>query len=305
MKTQTINSPIEYKCDKCSNAIAFEQDLSFKYYFFSKIYCNVCKQELNLYKVYLNSITNNFLLVDALICLGSQTTMFGITIKKHEVFELEFSKFGIPTNAKIFFVNYTPEGPLIPIECRHNNPTLYRTYGSKIQLYPKPIFELYEKYKIENPDFNDQINVNVIVSWIINEFDDYSFINLVEAFENYLLFNYEKAIIPANVVVESSLNKFIYNKLNKIIGSDHTKKFLQDSATYGQQLNVLLPIIAHYEKFNIIPDEIRGKLNELRKFRNKIAHEGKLQHKITKEKCAEFICSALFGYKYIEILSKS
>jgi len=303
MLPQTINVPIEYKCDKCSFNIEFDQYKHFAYYFFSKIYCNNCKQIIDLYKIYLNLISRNFLLVDALACIGANNTTFVIKIKKHEEFCLEFSKFGIPENAKIFFVSYTPQGPIMPVECRFNNPTFYKSYGNKIQIYPKPIFEFYDKHKNETPDFNDEVEVCVVVAWIKNDIDDFSFMNLVEAFENYLLFNFEKAIIPANVAVESSLSAFIFNKLSNIVGNSRTEDFLQSAATYSYQLNVLLPVIANYEKFNAIPNEIRGKLNELRSLRNNIAHKGKLPSKITKEKCAELICSALFGYKYIQLIS--
>lgn len=292
-----FSMPLEVNCTSCGQRLL--QKTSFKEFFLSDMndinVCNNCTNKLNLYEIFKNTIQGNFMFNDAYMVLGAQRTIFSINLTPNELYELEFSRFNIPEEAKILQINYTPQGGnLFPNEVHGNITQSKRYYGDKVVLYPR-------LFRGDNPE---ETEVFVSVIWINIKGEDHAFDNLLQAFENYVLGEYEEAIIPANVAVEEPLNRYIAKNMFDITSKTRGKRFLQDAATYSHQLNVILPLILKINDRNMLSDQIRGKLNELRKYRNKIVHEGNLNFELSKNKCAELICASYFGYSFVHILNQ-
>lgn len=179
----------------------------------------------------------------------------------------------------------------MPAEMRGNNP-LFDIDRSR----PFPIFP------IRFTDGPPENKVNAMITWIENV--DSAFDNLVSAYYSYSVGKYNDAIIPANVAVEFSLNKFTSKVLSAYVSRKRVTEFLENDATYGQQLNILLPYIVAMQGKPLKPlsDKIRGKLNTLRSMRNDVAHRGQGEDSIEKRAIAECLVAALFGYIYVQML---
>ena len=206
---------------------------------------------------------------------------------------MNFSDYGIPTDAKILYINYTThEIDAFPVEL-HGNTSTRHVIRNKITLYP-----------VYNSQENapDKINVSVYITWVLHDEND-AFQNLVMALESYANNQFESSVIPANVSVEATLNRLLNNYLSSIIGKKRSEEFLENAATYSYQLNVILPLILHNTSLPKFSDEIRGKLNRLNKLRNQIAHNGVLDEETNKEEMAELLTAAIFGFRYLNFLN--
>ncbi len=80
------------------------------------------------------------------------------------------------------------------------------------------------------------------------------------------------------------------------------RRFLQDAATYGHQLNVLLPSFGDLTDSVPLRDDMRGHLNRLRDLRNALAHGKITTASIDINQAAESLCAAVFGVRYLELI---
>jgi hypothetical protein len=109
-------------------------------------------------------------------------------------------------------------------------------------------------------------------------------------------------VIPANVAVESKLNRMLSQTLSAVVSNERVDRFLTDAATYGHQLNVLLPFVTSIMGLPELPNHVRGILNKLKKNRNELAHKGKLAKGTTEQDAAEYLCAAFFSFVYMNQL---
>ncbi len=254
--------------------------------------CPKCNTELNWWSLLLRHFDWGYSTYLYSI-IGAFNTSLMITMKPNEIFELNLEKIGIPKEAKILQINYTPNGEgLFPIEIHGNTPVRH-FIPNKILLFGRPLGEPKQKTKIA-------VNIN----WVEIENNEL-WNNLIEAVEAFSISKFKSAIIPANVAVEAKLNQ-ILNKylLSKDLSAKKINSFLTNGATYSYQLNILLPLLVNFEKFPILPDIIRGKLNTLKNYRNKIAHKGTFEKPVNKKEIGELLCSVFFALAYLDLLEK-
>lgn len=225
--------------------------------------------------------------------IGAQTLLFQLLLKNGQRTIYRFSDYGIPQDAKILYVNYTPSGGgLFPLEVHGNVPTT-RFLSNEVVLYPMP-------FAADKPP--EDTEVNVMVSWVPRTASDESWQSLVDAFEAYAHARYSSMVVPANVAVESTLSRVLTGYLERFVSKKHIENFLENAATYGHQLNVLLPVIASLKSLPLLPDHIRGALNKLRDLRNDLAHAGTLKQPLDSHTAAEALCGALFGIYYVRYI---
>ncbi|NQX98480.1 MAG: hypothetical protein HRT73_11465, partial [Flavobacteriales bacterium] len=141
--------------------------------------------------------------------VGGFTTSLMIKMKVNEMFTLDLEKIGIPNNAKILQINYTPNGKgLLPIEIHGNVP--FRHYiPNKINLFGMPFGEATE----ETP-------IAIQICWIHNSSNNEISENLINSVEAFSLRKYNSCIIPSNVSVESTLGTILSDYLNKYAGKE-------------------------------------------------------------------------------------
>jgi hypothetical protein len=294
MNIYTTSLPLGLKCDKCGS-IGLWQIIDFSKYFTDQvIYCPSCGKEIDLFRIYECAIKENFMFFDAFHCIGATSTTFSFTLEENKLCTIEYSDYGIPKESKILNVNYTPEGGLFPNESHGNNPTFEINRNEKIPIFPMRLMP------------GEPCNkVNAMITWIKS--GDSIFDNLVNAFHYYSSGKYIQSILPANVVVEFSINKLINKVLSKYVSKKRVEEFLISDATYSHQLNIILPYMAvmQGEPIKVLNENIRGKLNALRNARNDLAHRGESEVSISKEDVAGFLTAALFGYIYLGLLEKA
>jgi hypothetical protein len=144
----------------------------------------------------------------------------------------------------------------------------------------------------------------IAVVWVPHSPDDASWSSLVDAHECFHKKDYAGVIIPANVAVESRLARFFSELLQKriLIGKERSEAFLQDGATYGHQLDVLLPLVVSLAGWPRLRGRVAVALKQLKKFRNDIAHRGETRRKVDYALASELLTATVLGVVYVERL---
>jgi hypothetical protein len=296
MKKSSMVSPW-VKCPTCYAPIVFNEIQIREYYKGEKIVTCTQGHTADWWNLVRQTIEDNFMDNQAYTLIGAETKVFIICLRKGQEYRYRFSDYDIPHDAKILYINYTPQGTgLFPVEF-HGNVSTRRRVGDEVVVYPFPM-------KLDSSTSNQtDTKVAVMVSWVAGDTEDGSLYNLREAFEFYVQNKYSSIIIPANVAVELALGRFLTSYLQNFSSKTKVGKFIEE-VTYAHQLNVLLTMIAKTKGLPVLPDQIRGVLNKLRSDRNYVAHCGKLKKPLEKNEAAELLCGSLFGLHYVRYLSE-
>lgn len=280
------------RCPRCGAPMTIQDAYTVAYFDKAPVRCPACSAELDWWATILREVRENFMMNQAFGPVGAQSVVFRIALRPGERTQYKLSDHGLPPDARILYVNYTPEGPLFPVELHGNVPTR-RAVRNETTLWPVPPL---------NPADARPTEVNVLVSWVPHSQLDASWGSLVDAFEAYASGTYHSTVVPANVAVEAALSVFLFEYLGRYAASDSVKRFLDDAATYSHQLNVVLPLVSAQGGAPGLPDHIRGHLNRLRRLRNQIAHDGKPETSLSQAETAELLCAALFGFRYVGLV---
>lgn len=280
-------------CPKCGMAFPLDHEITQSYFKGDKPNCANCGEVFDWWELILRHIREDGIFLNALAPVGARSTVLEITLRPTEFAELKMEDHGIPTDARILQIGYTPqgEGGLFPAEFFGNVPPRHLVPHT-IRLYPVPI----------GKGSHTETRVAVMISWVPHTRGDYAWQNLVDAFEAFVAERYETMVIPANVAVESTLGQILSAFLEKSASRDRVKSFLEEGATYGHQLNVILPNMIRIFSLPPLPDHIRGLLNRLRELRNEVAHRGFLEKPPGREEAAQCLCAALFGFHYVNLV---
>lgn len=293
---EPIVLPPLIRCPHCNYSIATSSKISITYFYEAEFLCPNCKGKIDWWDAILKAVKTDFFLFQILAPVNAQSVAFQLTFTPNRRIIINLADYGIPDDAKILDIIYTPaSGGLFPVEMRGNRPMQHIVYR-EMTLYPIPLTDSVEA---------KETVVNIMVTWVPHSSEDESWQNLVDAFEAFSHDHFNNCIIPANVAVESKLSILLTRYLESFAAKKTIKDFLENGATYSHQLNVLLSLVIDTKKLPKLPDHIRGSLNRLRALRNDIAHEGKLERVLKKEQAAELIVSALFGFHYLTLISEN
>jgi len=285
------------ECPNCNFAVPFQNEIPVGYFHGRQTEpCGRCGKPFDWWGSILKGIKENFMMTRALVVIGARSTLFKVVLDSENLTKINLTDHGVPADAKILSVDYTPQTPMwYPTEILGNRPFKYRRerlVSHILELYPWPV---------ETPlKAVPEMVVNAV--WLVPVNDDESWTNLLDAFIYYIHDEYQSVIIPANTAVECALGKLLGGWLTRVASKDYVENFLKDGATYGHQLNVLLPALLTCLNGPVLRDDLRGLLNRLRTLRNKIVHEGTPPVKISKDDCAEVLCAALFGVHYVQLI---
>lgn len=280
-------------CTNCNAPIVVETNQIDNYFNNNINRCSSCNSNIDWWQATRNAIRNNFMLNQAFSVIGANSKIIEITLKPESRTCIKLSDHEIPINARVLYVNYTPQGGgLFPLEM-HGNVPHRRILGDEIWLYPAVL----SKDKVVS-----ETKVTVMITWIAHGEDEIELLSITDAFDSYSNNQFLDSIIPANVAVESAISKLLSNYISKVVAKNRTEDFLTNAATYSSQLNVVLPLIVSMKGLPEMPDSIRGLLNKLRDYRNQIAHNGVTKRKLTKEDTADVLCASLFGLRYLSLI---
>lgn len=293
---EPLNLPPLIRCPHCNSSIATSSKITITYFYEVEFLCPYCKENIDWWDAILKGVKDNDFLFQILAPVNAHSVSFQFTLSPDRRVKINLADYGIPGDAKILDIIYTPNmGGLFPVEMRGNRP-LQRIVYREMVLYPIPLSDYIEP---------KETVVNMMVTWVPHTSADESWQNLVDAFEAFSHGHFSNCIIPANVAVESKLSILLTRYLESFAAKKVVKDFLENGATYSYHLNVVLPLIIGTKNLPKLPNRIRGLLNRLRGLRNDLAHDGKLERALEKEHAAELIVSALFGFHYLTLISEN
>jgi hypothetical protein len=285
-------------CANCQKSAVAICDESFDNFFGGDAEpCHGCGVPVDLYASLVGTLDKNIFAGMNLAPVGARFTQSEVTLEQWQMQQLRFSDHGVPHDARVIEIQYGGlthgfpprlENTLFPVE--FNGPLPYRhEIPPDINLIPIPF----------GSGPHAPTACSIVVVWLPHAGDDVPRRLLCDAFVRYGERNYEDAIIPANTAVEAALSAWLSEFLSPIASSELVSRFLADGATYSHQLNVVLPLIISLRNLPRLPDSIRGVLNRLRKFRNKLGHNGKLEGPLDRRSATELLVSAAFGLHYV------
>lgn len=257
-----------------------------------EIHCPSCNATVNLWDSTLRSLREAAGDFISFVAIGAQLIVFEIVMRAGVRTELRLADYGIPADARILSIIYTPYAPeeggwLHPVELHGNAPHRY-IIPTILTLYPVPS---------PNLPHPQEVKVAVAVTWIRHFTDEIAARSLIDAFDAFAARRHDSAVIPANTAVEMKLGSLLTDAFEQVLsskdGKDRVKDFLIDGATYGHQLSVLLPFLAHRFGAPPLNEHIMGKLRRLKKLRNDVAHAGTLEATVHRSEVAECLCAAL------------
>lgn len=284
-------------CVHCNNFLNFEPSIFVDFIQLKPSNCSSCQKSINWFDVVKNGIFHNFMENAALSYVGCKNSILSFEMEPETPKELNFESYGIPSNAHILYINYTPQsGNLFPIEM-HGNTSTTRYKKNKVFLYPRPF----------DHKANELVNtkISAYVCWFVPDDFDNAVLNLFEAFEEYIHGNFLSVFMPANVAIENTIYRLMDEFLKEYSSKNKVEEFLTNNATYGHQLSILLPMFLKVKGYSEIPDYIMANISRLRKLRNKYAHNGKIDNLPSKIEIAEILASCLFVFHYIKYLHLS
>jgi len=277
-------------CQTCkAGCLAIDEETTIRYFDGQKVNCPNCRRPIDWWEQILWQIQCGFDSL-SLAPAGAVDTWIRIKMNPGQISKVDLNELGFPKHARILRLGYTAQGlGLIPTETHSNVPTRH-SFPRVIHLYGRPM----------NDEPQQEIDVLISVLWVPISDDEEAWNNLITAFESFLNKSYDSVVIPANIAVESKLTRVLFEALRSVASKERIDSFLSDAATYGHQLNVLLPLITKFLEMPSLPDHMRGILNKLRKCRNTISHEGKLSTPTTARQAAEYLCAAFFTFVYLK-----
>lgn len=265
------------------------------------VLCGKCSHPIDWWNTTLDALTMGFMPTFEFALLGGQVTIFTIELKKDAVFQLDLKTHGIPADAKILWINYTPqgqaepnvEGHLFPVELHRNAPSGAKDAFVR-QLYPVPYGNLPPQ----------TMTLAVMALWSPPTGGDAIWDALIEAAHAFSEKRYESTIVPANIAVEYTASRLLTDFFQKHAAEKNVRSCLTDGATYGHQLNVIIPGLAALAKAPTPDKDLLGHLNALKTLRNDLSHRGKPKEPITMKVAAKCLCAAIFGTRYLQLLRK-
>jgi hypothetical protein len=290
-------TPPHVFCPSCRNGVEATAEKIDAYFDAQGVSCPNCSANLDWWETVLDSMREGFAgSYVPLAAIGANMLAFPIELRPDSEFLLRVSDHGVPDDAHVLEIWYTPQGKgLFPIEIHGNRPARDRV-PREVNLYPRP-----------SPPGETPVptTVMVVVLWVDISQEHELWRQLVIAFESFAAGRLSAAILPANVAVEARLFRIVAEILEKTASRDRVERFLKDGASYGHQLNVLLPALVHGHPVPAMADHIRGSLNRLRKLRNDLAHSAKFTIEPDRDEVATVLCAALFGFRYLGLVEKS
>jgi hypothetical protein len=251
--------------------------------------CSFCRVSFDLWDVAISTLTQRSQLFRerGLAFLGACHAFFSVELKPDETLTVRLADYGVPETARILYAVYTPCGRgVLPMEWRSNEMDRPRDRHT-ICLFARKLFSEDAQPTESSVDFS--------VTFIEHSADEYALSNLAGAYERFLWDDYGAMVMPAFVAVEDTLRR-VLDLMLKARGLPAAKRI-----PFEAQLGVLLPLLSEARGFPKLPSVIVEQLGLLRKLRNELGHEGRLQNPPTLEAAAKLLCSAIFAYRYLKL----
>ena len=282
-------------CPRCSYVFPPIWEAAPVYFERGHVTCSKCQGLADLWDVVLSRTLTQPPIPMSLIGLGATRTCFMHQIEAGKYHEINLATVGIPTDATVLQVGYTPQGgpdggAVFPIEL-HGNVPQRRIVDNVLRLLGRALVSGDGTVGTVNP-------VSIWVVWLRQD-DEGGWPFIGSAFEAFISGHYDRVIVPAQSAVEVSLMPLIRELLERHASAGHVNNFMGDRLTFGNVINVVLPFMWGQARIPKLPEKIRTSLNKLRKLRNAIVHSGTGGNKIASQQAGEGLCAAVFAFEYV------
>lgn len=275
-------------CHSCKTALAVLPNKLFSAYFENRrIACSACKAEIDLWDSTASAVKANFMLNGALDLVDAKTTRICVTMEPDKEYVINFNHSGVPKDATIYDINYSPQGiGVTPLEMHGSTPQRHKA-PRIIRVYARP-FSVSE----QGPRPTDVI---VSAKWVPHAGSNIALQYLIDAFTYFCQKDYKSMTLSAHLAIEQNLSEVIKAFMKSVVPSE--KPLIPD---YARQLKFLLPFLVRLQGFKELDEKIVRLLDQLRDARNKCSHPGEPDYLIDHEQASLFLTAALFGYHYLQ-----
>lgn len=279
-----------FHCGTCGRTLYLMGERGFELYFRQDTgACPQCGTKIDLRRVLLDAVVNNFMLTGAYTAMGAQTHVFSFDIAASETKELKFKEVGVPDGASILAINYSLQGGTVfPIELHGNTPR-WSPPEESVWLFGRQFL-----HESQDPS----ASVSCALTWMKAPDEDDGWSHLLDAYRAYGSEQWRSMIHPANIAAESSIARALYDAVAARTSKKAAQDFLSKGATYSHQLNVMLPIMSALENVPPLDPVVRGDLGRLRKLRNDLAHTGSVEKPLERQEAAQLLVAATLGFQY-------
>jgi hypothetical protein len=290
--TMDIASFSGLPCPKCGHVIEAPGSTEFDGYFRkASRQCPFCNENIPLWSSLLGAMRAENSLMPGAVALGAARSTFGtITLRRDVPTTLDLSQLDVPPDSTVLSIHFTVVGGASPgflTPALMSQSVTRDSIPHVLSIFPARV-----------DGGADENVMNVLCTWFDSAGVDLEAEALLSAIESYSEGKYRQAIVPASVAVEDKLNSVLRSHFGQFAGKDKVSSFLSDGATFGYQLNPLLPSLMSFVDAPAMPTELTDGLSKLRKLRNKVAHE---HHVVTRNEASESVLAAVFGYRYLEL----
>lgn len=279
-------------CPHCVWSLGQFEDTAEAFFRDGQLECKNCKREVDLWLA-----SERFASVSSprhmtVSSLGATQTRFEFDLRPFEYKELDLEVFGVPKGATILELVFSPKGKTFPIVA-HANSAFIRFMGLKMSIYGAP-WDL----GIEGG------MVTGFTTWIDGVTATQSFLYMVDAMEGIVAKKFRHTVLSAHIAFELEAMALVRFGFERHASKTAVRDFVERELSVSNAVNVVLPQICGAAGIPVIPDHVRGALNELRNLRNKIVHAGLTNDALTENLAARMLFAAMFGFEYIRFARK-
>lgn len=260
-----------------------------------QIFCSNpdCKKPLDYWRATLSVLRDPGTSEFMLLSLGAQLSGFVFPLRANEIKELNLSDYGIPADATILRLIFTPQGgSAFPLIMHYN------------RVPSNPLQTKFSVYGLELPDSNPNLQTAASVTWVHKNDATVSWSHLLEAFEALAAKRWRSVILPAYMAFELSLTPLVSEGLRQHFSKTIVEDFENENYPSSLALNIILPLLSDCARGVRLLPEIQGQINRLRKLRNDIVHHGVQHTEVSEKTAAELLCASVFGLEYLRYVRK-
>lgn len=279
-------------CINCNAPMIINDTLFDNYYNNIDIVCSNCNTKIDFILQLERSINLNFMNNNMFQLIGLPSKIFNIKIQPRERKNIKFNELGISIDSRIVYINYTSQNGNAHAIQIHGNIPYYDFPQNEVVLYPLPF----------NQSEESELEVSIFVMWSDNK--DTVIKYLIDGFHYYNINKYNEMIIPLNIAIESYITNTLFKYFEKIMNTKVSDRLIY-KLEYSYILNKMLDDLADSNGWIKLSKDIRKNLNTLLELRNQLAHSGKVNDEITKEKANEILKSVILTYHFCRIINSS
>ena len=281
-------------CPHCGNGTGIGLTVIDSFLMGNSLTCNECHAVTDAWQAYSATINHAvpFLHDAAALFVGCKTAIFTIDLSPNEVNKVSFLAHGIPGTSQILRLNYTPQGPIHPVEIQGNDWSFRR--GRDIVWLSAVPNALGAQ---QSPPSAYPVKVGVYVTFSDATDEQHSEKELSRAFAALAANEFLDMVIPATIAIEFSCKKLISDLRSKLA-------LVDEKISDKDLLPSVVPIIAKAVNMPNLPDEITQKMRRLWGQRDKAAHTGHLHQPYTRASAGLHLAAAVFAFRYLVLLRR-